>query len=504
MDNTALRSRSIERLEALRVTQMPSKLTEERELLLAELQSEDRSVTDLMDVLHRTSRLLELVQTGAGLDETLVANLEKEGEPTWAERGTLGIDKEQAKAMALQMFKSSRAKPGDKVVVVVSPDSKDVAEEVITLCLERGVDFEIDFRDYARQALMVKALPESPEPDSPLNALAQTKLRLYEQVGTLIRVDSSPAPRVRELSDPDKSKAYSAKLAPLAQRLRSGDLHYILTLIPTPADAELDGMPYEDYLRLFFEACDQPWEEIKKAQYVLKGILDQSDSIRITNSDGTDVTLNLRGQTFANSVVLKNLPGSEVFSSPLKEGVNGTIVAKGRFQYKDSGVIEDITLVFESGRVVDFDARVGKEDLARIIETDDDNGEGSRFAGEIGIGTNPHLRQHLINGLLVEKIGGSFHVALGSCYSYTSYDGEPVNLQNGNESKGGVHWDLTTILRGKDGRMEVDRGDGQGYQVIQQNGDWIVPGVEVLNQGWNALSKEQRPQWWTERYPEGY
>lgn len=461
-------------------------------------------VSELVDLLHRTARLVEEVKTGVHENSALVGELAAHGEPSWANREGLDIPPEQAKAIALQMFKSSRAKPGDTVVVVVSPHSKDIAEEVIRLCMESDVQVRIDFKDYVRQAILAKHLPDSAEADSPLKVLASTKLALYEQVGRLIRVDSSPDPKARELGDPAKSEAYSKQLVPVLQRLRSGDLHYILTLIPTPSDAELDGLPYDDYLKLFLEACDQPWDEIKEAQYVLKGLFDQAASIRIKNSDGTDVTLDVRERTFANSVVLKNLPGSEIFSAPNREGVNGTIVAKGRFQYKDSGVIEDITLVFENGRVVDFDARVGKEDLARIIAVDDDNGEGSRHVGEIGIGTNPHLRQHLINGLLVEKIGGSFHVALGSCYSYTSYDGEPVALQNGNKSEAGVHWDLTTILRGKEGTIELDFDDGRGYQVVQTNGDWQVEGCEVLNKGWGALPEEQQPTWWKERYPEGY
>ena len=43
----------------------------------------------------------------------------------------------------------------------------------------------------------------------------------------------------------------------------------------------------------------------------------------------------------------------------------------------------------------------------RYAASDDDKqGEGVRYLGEIGIGTNPHLRRHVVNGLLVEKIGG--------------------------------------------------------------------------------------------------
>jgi aminopeptidase len=201
-------------------------------------------------------------------------------------------------------------------------------------------------------------------------------------------------------------------------------------------------------------------------------------------------------------VVAKNLPGSEFFSSALREGVNGTLVSNGKFQFRNSGTIEDITLVFNDGRIVDFDARVGKEALAKIIDADKDKGEGSRYLGELGIGTNPHLRRHLINALLVEKVSGSFHLAIGACYTYTSYEGEPVKIQNGNSSANGVHWDITTLLRGNGGHIELmyDTDGGEVKESVQQNGNWLVKGTEVLNDGWEALPADQRPAWWTGPY----
>jgi len=168
---------------------------------------QDVNVSKLIDLMQQTVRLTEQVKTGFGHNAALVEELASHGEPTWVNRENLGIPREQAQAIALQMFKSSRAKPGETIVVVVSPHSKDVAEEVIRLCLENDVEVRIDFRDYVRQSILVKHLPDSAEAESPLQVLAKIKLDLYEQVGRLIRVDSTPDPKARELSDPDKSKS---------------------------------------------------------------------------------------------------------------------------------------------------------------------------------------------------------------------------------------------------------------------------------------------------------
>jgi hypothetical protein len=44
--------------------------------------------------------------------------------------------------------------------------------------------------------------------------------------------------------------------------LRSGELFYTLTVIPTPDDAILDKKDYDEYVNEFFERADQPWDEI--------------------------------------------------------------------------------------------------------------------------------------------------------------------------------------------------------------------------------------------------
>lgn len=128
------------------------------------------------------------------------------------------------------------------------------------------------------------------------------------------------------------------------------------------------------------------------------------------------------------------------------------------------------------------------ESFERSIGVDD----GARFVGELGIGTNPHLKRHVVNGLLVEKIGGSFHIALGRPYSYTSYEGVPVKVDNGGKSS--LHWDITTMLHGKDGCIELD-----GRKVME-NGQWIDPKYDVLNRGWESVPVEQRPDYWQDYY----
>ena len=245
-------------------------------------------------------------------------------------------------------------------------------------------------------------------------------------------------------------------------------------------------------LNFSFEMCDQPWHYIDIAQQALIAELNAAKTLRFTNDDGTDISMDITDATFANSLVAKNVPGSEVFSAPRRDSVNGKIVAKGRFNPRDdrNAVIENLTMEFEQGRLVRWHADQGQEHFERAISID----EGAKFVGEIGIGTNPHLRRHVMNSLLVEKIGGSFHVALGGAYKYKEYMGTPVNVDNGNRSK--LHWDITTLLYGKGGCMYIDD------RKVMENGLFLNPTYDVFNRGWAAVPEAERPDYW-KNHPSG-
>jgi len=89
--------------------------------------------------------------------------------------------------------------------------------------------------------------------------------------------------------------------------------------------------------------------------------------------------------------------------------------------------VEGVRLEFERGRIVNASAEKNEQFLLKMLDTD----EGSRFVGELGIGTNYGINRFTKNILYDEKIGGTFHLALGNGF------GEAGGL---NESS--IHWDL--------------------------------------------------------------
>lgn len=298
------------------------------------------------------------------------------------------------------------------------------------------------------------------------------------------------------IASPEAGKAYQAALKHLRERSMSGAIHSTLTMLPTPATAALDGLSFDDLIDLYVSMCDQPWDAIGAAHGHLITTLNAAHDLRITNSDGTDIRMCLtdhdgRPFTFCNSLTKRNVPGSEVFSAPRRDSVDGIIVAKGTFmaEHKGAGLIRDLTLHFKDGQIVDFDAAEGRDHFAGYLARDPAN----HYVGELGIGTNPYLKRHVCNGLLVEKIGGSFHLALGDAYTMTDYLGDPVHINNGNKTVSGDHWDITTMLYGKGGVMTADGTD------IMRDGVFLDPRLDVLNRGWAALPSSEIPARWQNR-----
>ena len=240
---------------------------------------------------------------------------------------------------------------------------------------------------------------------------------------------------------------------------------------------------YEDYLKVFVEACNQPWEEIRMAQSLLKDMFDEGKNLEFrANEDDpelkkrTQVSMSIEGMTFANSTIARNIPGSEVFSAPVLDSVNGQIFAPGKYMY-DGKMMEDIYLRIENGMIVEFDAKVGKSDLQDIL---DQAPPVSRRFGEVALGTNPGLTRRYFNSLLNEKVSGSFHMAIGHCYTYNEYDGEPVMVDNGNIQEGAPHWDLSILMhRNADGS-----GGGKVVldgEAIQVDGSFLDTRLAILN-----------------------
>lgn len=113
-------------------------------------------------------------------------------------------------------------------------------------------------------------------------------------------------------------------------------------------------------------------------------------ALHYKNSLGTDLTVQLvknhiwcsaqaEQKSLLNTFV-PNLPTEEVFTMPDKDNVNGIVYSSKPLSHLGN-IIDKFWFKFENGRVVDYDAEVGKEALTNIVEFD----EGSHRLGEAAL-----------------------------------------------------------------------------------------------------------------------
>ena len=141
------------------------------------------------------------------------------------------------------------------------------------------------------------------------------------------------------------------------------------------------------------------------------------------NSLGTNVEIGLtNGYLFqsADGDNIVNMPTEEVFTSPDRLRVNGRVYSS-KVLFHNGNFIEDFWLEFKDGRIVDFDAKKGKEILKGIIDTDD----GSHYLGEVALvdySSPISLTNVLFKNTLYDE-NASCHLAIGQSFAECIKDG---------------------------------------------------------------------------------
>ena len=222
------------------------------------------------------------------------------------------------------------------------------------------------------------------------------------------------------------------------------------------------------------------WDEHRASFDARKAWLDEQGftALHYSAPNGTDLTVGLiegshwegGGQEGADGTYFfPNIPTEEIFTSPHRLRTNGTVHSALPLIYNGSPV-EDFWIRFEEGRAVDWDARVGKEVLSGIIETDDN----SRYLGECAlVPFDSPIRNTGI--LFLETLydeNASCHLALGKGFPEVlegGYDmGDDELLEAGlNDSAAHVDFMIGT------GDLSIDgiRPDGVSVPVFR-NGNW--------------------------------
>ncbi len=270
--------------------------------------------------------------------------------------------------------------------------------------------------------------------------------------------------------DPKRQGTASAARKPIFKvfmdRSAKKELNWCGTLFPTTASAQDAEMSLRDYELFVFEAghldMDDPvaqWKQIEQQQQKIVDYLNGKKIIHFQTPRGTDLTVNVEAMTWINCCGHHNFPDGEVFTGPNLNAPDGGVNGVVRYSFPavhHGREVHDIELTFEKGRVVNAKASKNQDFLIQMLDQD----HGARSLGEIAIGTNYQVQQYTKNTLFDEKIGGTFHAAVGAGYPET-----------GNANESGLHWDMVCDLRAPAGGGTITV-DGE---VISRDGKFVFP-----------------------------
>ena len=355
---------------------------------------------------------------------------------------------------------STRVVPGDRVLIEGTTAAEPLIRELYIQILEKGghphpmigfpgmVPFTQDevFMTYAN--------------DAQLDFVPTFYKLAYDQFESRIRIHSATNTRGTTNIDPEKAQRRSKALSSIteAQMRRGGQgaFKWVTTLYPTDGYAQDAGMSLKEYEDFVFGAAhaqeEDPiayWKGTAEGQQKAIDWLAGKSQV-VMHGPNVDLTLSIKERKFINSTGTHNMPDGEIFTGPVEDSVNGWV----KFTYPAiyGGVaVEGAELTFVRGRVEQAKAEKNQAYLIKMLESD----AGSRFLGEYAIGTNSDIDRFTGNILFDEKIGGTFHMALGAGYPET-----------GSHNKSAIHWDMICDLR-TDSEILVDG------ELFYKNGEFV-------------------------------
>lgn len=353
---------------------------------------------------------------------------------------------------------------------------------------------EVQWRDDDLIFSRLKHAPRDSFGETP-TYLANGILEVIESGGAMFTI-SAVDPDQLAGQDPEvlkqMQKAFLGAWKPISDHISNNSMNWTLLGIPVAGWARKifpdlpDGEQEPALWDAIFKIC-RIYEEDPIAAWAthLRELKKHSDYLNQKSyrelhyrAPGTDLKLTLPEahkwlsagfKTQSGIPFTANIPTEEVFTLPDRRYTEGTVSSTRPLVYSGN-VIDNFSLTFKEGKVVDFSAEQGENFLESLITTDD----GAGMLGEVALVPNssPISQSGLLfyNTLFDEN--ASCHMALGKAYRFSLGGGEKMTseefaAQGGNNSL--IHSDF---MMGS-GELDIDGVLNSGeVEPIFRGGEW--------------------------------
>ncbi len=318
---------------------------------------------------------------------------------------------------------SCQVKRNDFVFILAPSEANELVAEIVSRIGSSGARY----LNVNADPSILRAFKLSAD-DETLSVLPPQLLNLMRDSDVFIQILASS--NTQEESDvlPRKNQLYARGRGPFFDEMLKK--RWNVTLHPTKALAQEAKMSYAGYCDFVYAATLRDWPKARSEMKILQDRLAAAKMVRIVGKD-TDITFSVEGRRPLIDGGELNLPGGEVYVSPVDSTVNGDVYFDLPVVYYGRDV-RGAHLSFKDGVVEESSAEDGYDILKEMLAVDD----GARRVGELGIGMNRGIGKFTRNILFDEKMGDTIHMAVGHAYEET-----------GGTNKSAIHIDMIKGLK---------------------------------------------------------
>lgn len=335
--------------------------------------------------------------------------------------------------------------PGQNVLINTTTDTLEFSRLIVKKAYEAGAkSVHVNFTDGPIHRAFFDLAPESAMKEFPAWMVTQRN-ELIDQQGSLLWIDAEdpdllagvPAKRIS-----DYQKTSGRALEKYRAAVMSDKIAWSIIAIPSEIWAKkvFPDLPKEEQVKALWEVIFKTvrigdgtavakWKtHIRDLELRATMLNDRRYKKIHYTAPGTELSVELpdkhlwlsgASRTPNQTAFIANMPTEEVYTAPLKYGVNGYVKNTKPFVYKGN-LIDDFTLTFKDGKIIKAHAEVGNELLQGLIKND----EGSSYLGEIALVL--HESPISASGILFYNTlfdeNASNHLAIGEAYP-TCYEG---------------------------------------------------------------------------------